>query len=121
MYASGPIARAAVRARVLAADVLTEPPAPPCSLFVDRQLPVTCIALTSDDTRCFTGSKDGSLAAWDVETQKRVFSCPAVRLSRRDRPKPGRDTPNPDGHTDEVLAVAVSTDGKFLASGGRDG
>lgn len=24
------------------------------------------------------------------------------------------------GHTDEVLALALSSDGKFLASGGRD-
>ena len=73
-------------------------------------LSVTCTALTSDDKTVYCGSKDCSVFRFDVETGKKY------RL-KGGKKEPIRD----DYYRQGVLAVAVSSDGNFLASGGRDG
>jgi ribosomal RNA-processing protein 9 len=72
------------------------------------QLPATCVALTHDETTAYTGSKDNSLLRWDVESGKRVELAP--RWSAKCEQQ---------AHEGEVLAVAVSSDGRYVASGGR--
>jgi WD40 repeat protein len=44
-----------------------------------------------------------------VETNTRLFTF-----------KGGRDKPEFGGHTNQVYSIAVSSDGRFLASGGMD-
>ncbi len=46
---------------------------------------------------------------WDLETGGKTFS-----IKRAETPE------TEDGHTSEILALAVSWDGRYLASGGRD-
>jgi len=78
--------------------------------FKGPTLSVTCTALTSDDKTVYCGSKDCSVFRFDVETGKKY------------RLKGGKREPvGDDYYRQAVLAVAVSSDGNFLASGGRDG
>jgi ribosomal RNA-processing protein 9 len=78
-------------------------------LFKGHHLSATCVCALPDGTVAFTGAKDASIIRWDVETGKRVHTFP--------RAIKGQKMP---GHTKEVLAVACSKDGRFMASGGRD-
>ena len=77
------------------------------------QLAVTCVAVGCEDTNAFSGSKDCSIIRWDVETGKRLHRF----KGRRDKSL----NPATCGfHTQQVLALAVSSDGRYLASGGAD-
>jgi len=75
-------------------------------------LSLTCLALSTDDRHAFTGAKDNAVIQYDVETGQRVGY---LRRSWR---------PSADGAVKachgEVLALAASSDGRLLASGGRD-
>ncbi len=71
-----------------------------------HELSATCVALGKDDLHAFSGSKDCSVIQWDVETGKKL----AVMVADRER----------KGRGGQVLAVATSSDGKLVASGGRD-
>jgi ribosomal RNA-processing protein 9 len=95
------------------------------SLSRGHDLSATCVALSGDEHTAFTGSKDASIikckskgivvfadgAVDDVETGKKLW---------RYLGNPTGKAKNPDGHVGHVLAVAVSSDGRFLASGGMD-
>ena len=67
---------------------------------------MTCVAVAKDDTTAYTGSKDGTVISWDAATGQRKYI-----LRDRDAQK---------GRIAQVLAVAVSTDGKLLAAAGHD-
>ncbi|KAJ2712571.1 pre-rRNA processing protein, partial [Coemansia spiralis] len=80
-----------------------------------HRLPVTSVAVTPDGRFVYSGSKDGSLIKWQRESgaKLKVFygqnrgkkrQAPSYRL----------------GHCDHILAIAVSSDSKFVATGGRD-
>jgi ribosomal RNA-processing protein 9 len=64
-----------------------------------HRLSTTCLCVSEDEKRAFSGSKDGQLHAWDVESGARVYSM---------------RTP------DTCLCVAASSDGRFLASSGAE-
>jgi ribosomal RNA-processing protein 9 len=83
------------------------------------QLSTTCVALQEDEAKFYTGSKDCSVLQWDVETgTKTTF------MGRDGKPygekREGNGGSRPKSRNAEVLAVAVSSDGRYLASGGRD-
>ncbi len=79
------------------------------------QLSATCVALTEDDTTAFTGSKDGTLVRWDVESGKKL------RLAVGGGSKPGDGKPRrKPSHASELLCCAVSSDARFLVGAGRD-
>ena len=86
---------------------------------------VTAICITDDDTLGFSASKDGMICQWNIETGiSEKYEWPgdsvapstakggAVHGSARD--KAGRKG------SKHVLALAVSSDGRYLASGGLD-
>lgn len=75
-----------------------------------HQGPVTCIALSKDESMVYSGSKDNSVMQWDIET--------GAKLELRPRWNKSLDYQSSKG---EVLAVAVTHDGRYVASGGRDG
>lgn len=86
-------------------------------------------AVVSDDGRAlFTAGKEGSIIGWNLLSGKRLVVFPKVRpslssIDRKGKVKMTADTHAANelqGHTDEVLALALSSDGKYLASGGRD-
>jgi ribosomal RNA-processing protein 9 len=77
--------------------------------FSGHKGPVTSVAVSSDSSIIFSGSKDNSLIQWDTETGQRVLlKNPWVAGDEK------------QSHEGEVLAVAVSSDSKFVVCGGRD-
>ncbi|KAL3631581.1 hypothetical protein CASFOL_024565 [Castilleja foliolosa] len=88
--------------------------------LVKHRQPVTCVALSQDDSRGFSASKDGTIVHWDVESGKtEKYTWPSdevLKKSRGVRDPQGRATK----HSKHVLALAVSSDGRYLASGGLD-
>lgn len=69
----------------------------------------------------FSSSKDGSIIKWDMITGKRVSTCPKLRKpSSQGNGKGKGRAETVEGHTDEILSIAVSSDGRWLVSGGKD-
>ncbi|CAM9182271.1 unnamed protein product [Ascophyllum nodosum] len=79
-----------------------------------HKLTPTCVALSPDDASAFSGSKDNSIVRWDVETGKRFTMLPQWRKAQKGKVSEVK------AHSKEVLSLAVSGDGRYLASGGRD-
>ncbi|XP_063797434.1 U3 small nucleolar RNA-interacting protein 2 isoform X1 [Pseudophryne corroboree] len=96
--------------RPLAKELL--PPEPSeIRLLRGHQGPVTCLAISPDDNHVFSGSKDCSIIKWSTSDGKKVHKIPGGRKGCEDRHL---------GHTAHVLCMAVSSDGKYLASGDRN-
>ncbi|XP_054072327.1 U3 small nucleolar RNA-interacting protein 2 [Rissa tridactyla] len=96
--------------RLVAKDV--QPP-DPASIRVLRghQLPVTCLVISPDDRFIFSASKDGTVIKWEVESGKRLCVVPGG--------KKGTEEQNM-GHASHILCMAISSDGKYLATGDRN-
>jgi ribosomal RNA-processing protein 9 len=73
---------------------------------------VTSVALSNDDRTAVSGSKDNSVVLWDVQAGK----MSAILKERWSKHSCG----GIPSHKGEVLTVAVSSDGRFVAAGGRD-
>ena len=76
---------------------------------IHHRHPVTCIA--QHGANFYTGSKDGIIEKWIIKDNK------PARLVRIDRQRNKKDL---SGHLDDVLSLAISGHGKFLATGGQD-
>jgi len=75
-----------------------------------HQLSITCLCISRDDKFIFSGSKDCSIIKWNLETgqkEGKILGCHKATEGRK-------------GHKGHVLCLAVTSDNKFLASGGRD-
>ncbi|NXF90089.1 U3IP2 protein, partial [Eubucco bourcierii] len=96
--------------RLVAKDV--QPP-DPASIRVLRghKLPVTCLVVSPDDRFIFSASKDGSLIKWEVESGKRLCMVPGGKKGTEERHM---------GHASHILCMAISSDGKYLATGDRN-
>ncbi|ESR62163.1 hypothetical protein CICLE_v10014949mg [Citrus x clementina] len=80
---------------------------------------VTAVALSEDDSKGFSASKDGSILHWDVSSGKGVkylWPSEEVLKSHGAKDPQGRATKQ----SKHILALAVSSDGRYLASGGLD-
>lgn len=74
----------------------------------DHRGSVTCLCLTSDDKFLFSGSKDGGVVKWSLETNKRVGSVPYTRE---------QESELFNGHSKVILSMALSSDDQFLVVG----
>uniref|UniRef100_A0A663F3N0 U3 small nucleolar RNA-interacting protein 2 n=1 Tax=Aquila chrysaetos chrysaetos TaxID=223781 RepID=A0A663F3N0_AQUCH len=96
--------------RLVAKDV--QPPDPASiRMLRGHQLPVTCLVISPDDRFIFSASKDGSLIKWEVESGKRLCVVPGGKKGTEERHM---------GHASHVLCMAISSDGKYLATGDRN-
>ncbi|KAL2927457.1 hypothetical protein RDABS01_019788 [Bienertia sinuspersici] len=95
-------------------------------LLLKHRQSVTAVALSDDDRRGFSASKDGYVAHWDVEAGKaekylwpsdEVLKLHELRSPAANLKKTKGRTPK---HSKSILALAVSSDGRFLATGGLD-
>lgn len=100
-------------------------------LLRGHDLAVTCLCVTSDDKYIFTGGKDSSIIKWDAHTGAKLFvirggkkqtkkSIQKAEAQGLDKQTQANLTKQFEGHVDHILALAVSSDSKYLASGGRD-
>ena len=76
-----------------------------------HKLSLTCVVVSPDSRRVYSASKDAGLVVWELDTGARLFRVPGGRR--------GQASLHP-GHCGSVLALAVSSDGKLLASGDED-
>ncbi|XP_059666166.1 U3 snoRNP-associated protein-like EMB2271 [Cornus florida] len=80
---------------------------------------VTAVALSEDDFKGFSASKDGTIVHWDVDHGKgEKYTWPSEEVLKSHGAK------DPQGrakkHSKHVLTLAVSSDGRYLATGGLD-
>ena len=84
-----------------------------------HRLSVTCTALSSDERLAYSGSKDGSIIEWDVDSGQR-----RVQWRGGSGQSAAADSSGPSSHTTRrygLLALTASSDGRLLASAGQDG
>ena len=77
----------------------------------DHKLPITCVVVSPDCQALYSASKDCSIVKWSLIEMKKV-AC----LKRIDKKSPS----SVKGHRSIVQSLAVSSNGKFLASGDLD-
>ncbi|XP_075497557.1 U3 snoRNP-associated protein-like EMB2271 [Primulina tabacum] len=105
--------------RAIGARVQKPEPSVGFRLLVKHQQPVTAVALSEDDSRGFSASKNGTIEHWDIingKTEKYTWPSDEVLKSHGVKDPQGRATK----HSKHVLALAISSDGRYLASGGLD-
>lgn len=93
------------------ASQLNAPIANQIKILKGHKLSPTCVATTSDDLKCVTGSKDGTIIVWDISNGKKLKSINGLqRLSSVEKSK----------ERGQVFCLAISPDQKFLCSGSSD-
>ena len=75
---------------------------------------VTTAVASEDGKSLYTAGKEGSIIKWDLRTGKKLSTAYKQKRAK------GKQKADPDGHTDEIWTLALSSDGKYLASGGKD-
>jgi ribosomal RNA-processing protein 9 len=89
-----------------------------------HRLSVTSAVASESGSYLFTSGKEGSIIKYDLRTGFKMATFHKQRpLSKQNKSKgkeKAKDSGEVKGHTDEVLALALSGDGRYLASGGRD-
>lgn len=88
-------------------------------VLVKHRQSVTAVVLSEDDSKGFSASKDGYIVQWDVNSGKaEAYAWPNEDVLKSHGAK------DPQGRAKKrskhVLALAVSSDGRYLASGGFD-
>ncbi|KAL4225880.1 pre-rRNA processing protein [Mactra antiquata] len=90
------------------ADNLAVPCDEDVILFRGHQLSVTCVVISPDTQFIYSGSKDCSIIKWSLRDRKKVK---VIHGGRKGTEK------KHIGHTGHILSMAISSDGKFLATG----
>jgi len=76
-----------------------------------HQLSPTCVSVSHDGQTLVTGSKDGAIIKWDLETGRRLHIIKGINAKAAETER---------GHHGDVHCLAVSSDNKLLCSGGSD-
>ncbi|KAH9847000.1 WD40 repeat-like protein [Lenzites betulinus] len=99
---------------------LTQPP----SLRTKRghKFSVTAAVASHDGRWLYSSGKEGSIVKWDMRTGRQAHTHHKCRVDKDKSKGKGksRETVDVSGHIDEIWTLAISPDGKYLASGGKD-
>lgn len=96
------------------ADTYLEPAEDDIRVFRGHYLSVTCAVISNDSKFIYSGSKDCSIIKWNITSGKKEG---VITGYCKYREKPVDTT---TFHVGQILALAVSSDGKILVSGGQD-
>ncbi|XP_059153379.1 U3 small nucleolar RNA-interacting protein 2-like isoform X2 [Physella acuta] len=91
------------------ADLCSCPQEQDLRIFRGHSLSVTAIVITPDDKFVFTASKDCNICKWNLSTGLKEKTIRGGKKGTEDVHI---------GHTEHILCLAISSDGKFLAAGG---
>ncbi|KAI5121593.1 hypothetical protein M0805_009464 [Coniferiporia weirii] len=103
----------------LFADSLELPDTPIYLRTRGHRYAVTAAVASSSGKYLFTSGKEGSIVRTDLSSGKQVSVFHKFKSAAKGKGKE-RASEDVQGHTDEVLTLALSDDGKYLASGGKD-
>ncbi|KAJ2914602.1 hypothetical protein MD484_g5848, partial [Candolleomyces efflorescens] len=96
---------------------------PPQATFHARghRLSVTSSVASESAKYLFTAGKEGSIIKWDLSSGKKLATFYKIRPASKGKGK-AKEVADASvkGHTDEVYSLAISGDGKLLASAGAD-
>ncbi len=89
------------------------------------QNPIYAVQWTNDYKQIFSASYDKTIKLWDATagTLVREFKAapePMPEPKKDDKSPPPKKDEGPFGHRDQVFSIALSKDGKFLASASSD-
>lgn len=82
----------------------------------NHKLAVTCLCIDSKNCHAYTGSKDGSVIKWSIEAQ-RILS--KINSTNKKDFESNEDV-RKNHHLKHINCIAISSDDKFLATGGWD-
>ncbi|KAG8835845.1 pre-rRNA processing protein [Serendipita sp. 399] len=85
-----------------------------------HRLSVTGAEVSQDGHSLFTCSKDGDVIQWNILTGKRLHTYHKHVPRHKGKGKQRAMADDVEGHTDEIWALSISNDGKYLATGGKD-
>uniref|UniRef100_A0A2R8ZWQ1 U3 small nucleolar RNA-interacting protein 2 n=1 Tax=Pan paniscus TaxID=9597 RepID=A0A2R8ZWQ1_PANPA len=98
------------RLQKLVAKEIQAPASADIRVLRGHQLSITCLVITPDDSAIFSAAKDCTVIKWSVESGRKLHVIPRAKKGAEGKPP---------GHSSHVLCMAISSDGKYLASGDR--
>ena len=82
----------------------------------NHRLPLTCVCIDSRNEHAYSGSKDGSIIKWCLATNKVLAKIQPIKKKLAESNKELGEK----YHTNHINCIAISSDDKFLATGGGD-
>nr|AOR51842.1 Rrp9 [Phaffia rhodozyma] len=129
-----------IMAARLQADVLAH--SPKIHVFISQSLskrprqfflplpnhPPTAARVSPSTPYIYTSTKAGAITKFSLQTGKLLAHFPRAKRAAKGKDAKGKGKASssgapgaPEGHSDEVLDLAISDDGKWMASAGKDG